>query len=796
MKTRRSSLLATMTLSWGLAVASLGTPAAARAADGAGSIGRGALALSMRSQTRRFALVVGSNATLDDNQAPLRFADDDAAAMSELLAEVGFDVELVTSLDQESQALHPDLVRVARVPTEKGLERAWDSLRARMEVASKQGPVELLIYYSGHGDVGPDGQGYLTLQGGKLTRNRLFSSILSDSPADHNHVLIDACRSEQFVLTRGKTWKNDRAGVDGSGDVGRYLGKNHLGGHPNTGVIVAHSADQQTHEWERYRGGIFTHELLSGLRGGADLNGDGSVEYSELGAFVAAANSGVKDPRARLAVTVRPPKQDERRPVVMHEDVSQQRVLYFPEGEDQRLYTLEDERGVRLADLRRAGDQPGYLRMPPGDIFISRRSADGAGDSEEATIPAHEQGLTMAPDLSFRRSQRAARGALDQAFRSGLFATPYGPGYYSGYTDQRGLLGIEDPKWRVEVWEVDADGTETKVSQSEVEAPTAEEAAETEVIIEERDDEWWNRGTTWGGLFLGTVLTPFNPGGDIDLTGGKVTSDDFRGCLAPDGPSGCSAVRGLDLRWQVFKVNRGDRYPSVLGYFRSGYTAGRANFNPRDGGTPSQRDATSLAYLAVPLFLGGNIYVFDNFPLRPYAGLGFGFDVIRMRYERSGIGDRTVTKPRIGFELHAGLEARITNHVAINAEVQQLWSARKRLDALPDFSNQGFTVIVGVAAGFELRKSRPPRKSSTVVRSRTVVRPKRVTKNPMSEAEPEAEDVPTDSEDDAAPLDAAPSDATPIVPDAPSPIEAPEPPSPPATPAAPAPAPAPAAPQQ
>src|SRR5690606_26147091 len=42
-----------------------------------------------RVRPRVFALVIGSNATLDADLSPLRFADDDAARMTELLREVG-----------------------------------------------------------------------------------------------------------------------------------------------------------------------------------------------------------------------------------------------------------------------------------------------------------------------------------------------------------------------------------------------------------------------------------------------------------------------------------------------------------------------------------------------------------------------------------------------------------------------------------------------------------------------------------------------------------------------------------
>jgi hypothetical protein len=167
---------------------------------------------------------------------------------------------------------------------------------------------------------------------------------------------------------------------------------------------------------------------------------------------------------------------------------------------------------------------------------------------------------------------------------------------------------------------------------------------------------------------------------------------------------GCSALRGFDLRWQYFNVGRNSKYPRALFYFRTGYQSGFARFN---GGMPETLQSgfpSSLAYFTVPLFLGGNIYLFDAFPVRPYAGLGFGLDVIRLDYDRPGepLSD-VVARP--GFELHAGIEARITNWVSLTGEVQQLWSARKKYRSAPDFSNEGFTIITGVAIGFPL--SRP-----------------------------------------------------------------------------------------
>ena len=702
--------------------------AAAGLADTAKAAER--LSLHARTQTHRFALVIGSNATLDDKAAPLKFADDDAARMAELLTEVGVDVELVATLDRDSQEQHPDLVSRSRAPTKKGVRKAWDALRGRMAKAP-EGAIELIVFYSGHGDVGPDGQGFLTLQGDKLTRQDLFGDILESSPADHNHVLIDACRSESFVLSRGKAWKNDRAGASADEEVRRYLDKTQLGAFPNTGVIVAHSADQQTHEWERYRGGIFTHELLSGLRGGADQNGDGNIEYSELGAFVAAANSAVKDPRARLQVVVRPPKSDERHPVLAHESVADQRVLYWSSG-DGKQYTLENERGVRVADVRYAKDQPGWLRLPDGDVFVARREAEDESDVEEAHIAAHVKGRVTASKLKFRARERAGKGALDEAFRAGLFLTPMSTGYYTGYTDQQGLLAVREPGWHVEVWEETEDGRKEKVAETDVEEGS-------DVVVEVEDDEkrgraWWDSGTTWGAISLGTIVTPFNADGKIRDDPRRVTSNQFRGCIAPlqSTDEGCSAFRGFDVRWQFFRTRTGQKYPRVLGYFRTGYTAGHASFSDTDG-MIAMGKATSLAYMTVPLFLGGNIYAFDNFPVRPYAGLGFGFDILRVDYDRAQMERLTDVSMRIGFELHAGIEARITNYVSLTAEVMQLWSARRKIVGLPDFTNEGFTVITGIAIGIPLHKPTPPRKTKTIIKARKIESPKPKTVAPKPE---------------------------------------------------------------
>src|SRR2546430_2288935 len=81
-------------------------------------------------------LAIGNNGGQDreqkDNgttaaQAPLHFADDDAAAFYELLGSGVDEAHLLTVMDQETAALYPALTGVARPPTLAELRNAVDS---------------------------------------------------------------------------------------------------------------------------------------------------------------------------------------------------------------------------------------------------------------------------------------------------------------------------------------------------------------------------------------------------------------------------------------------------------------------------------------------------------------------------------------------------------------------------------------------------------------------------------------------------------------------------------------------
>jgi len=158
------------------------------------------------------------------------------------------------------------------------------------------------------------------------------------------------------------------------------------------------------------------------------VNQDGRIEYSEVHAFLSAANLQVSDARARLSIVARPPNADRRVSIL---DSS----LFLRSGA-MRLTAIrtrsgplriEDDVGRRLATLHSEPDYLTSLWLPTSrTIFLRTGQLEshfraGAG----STLPFSA--------LHFAATPTRSRGSLDDALRRGLFSMQFGRGYYSGF---------------------------------------------------------------------------------------------------------------------------------------------------------------------------------------------------------------------------------------------------------------------------------------------------------------------------------------------------------------------------
>ncbi|HXU06631.1 MAG TPA: caspase family protein [Polyangia bacterium] len=385
-------------------------------------------------ETRTYVIAIGNNAPPEGrggagDGALLHYADDDAAAVAAFGLERGAHTELLAVLDGESQRRFPALAAVALPPTLAQLRRVVANYRQRFEADARQGhdPV-LMLFYSGHGVIAPDSPPALTMLDGPLTRAVLYDEILAVLPARYIHLVIDACHAEAVI--RPRDVQADVAPARDA-DLESYAAKNTLRRFPNVGAVVATASAAEAHEWDQYQRGIFSYQILSGLRGAADINRDGLIEYSELYAFIGSANAQVLDPRARLAVIVRPPAVNPRAPLADVTALARRGATLSGVGPGVGRFHVEDERGNRVAEMLAEAGYHFRLFVPAGVPLCFRTEE---GEEWFRLEPGQQREVD-----SFRPRERTAqaRGAMETSLRNGLFATPFGPTYYRGFVDAR-----------------------------------------------------------------------------------------------------------------------------------------------------------------------------------------------------------------------------------------------------------------------------------------------------------------------------------------------------------------------
>jgi hypothetical protein len=249
--------------------------------------------------------------------------------------------------------------------------------------------------------------------------------------------MIDACHAEAMIRPRDVSAETVEVSAS---EIASATLRSRLARLPNVGAVMASASNTQAHEWDDYQTGVFTHELLSGLRGGADVNGDGRVEYSEIAAFLAAANREVIDPRARLTTLVVAPKLYPRIAIV---DLRGALNVARLQGRAHHLghFQIDDTRGNRLLDMRAEAGFVVDLVIPAGEpVLVSNAVA-------EATVLASAGHTTNIEDLVLKKERLRSRSAVAESLRRGLFAAEFGPSYYEGFVDNTNqqMVPVEIP---------------------------------------------------------------------------------------------------------------------------------------------------------------------------------------------------------------------------------------------------------------------------------------------------------------------------------------------------------------
>lgn len=382
--------------------------------------------------TALFSVAIGYNGVPENDRATgaggLSFADDDALAVHSLARTVARRSVALTIPDRATQARFPSSGE-ARPPSVAELRRVLAEVGADIVSAIRAGDqVSVWLFYSGHGWLDGEGRTNLTLADGALSQSLLYDEVLPALPGHTVHLMIDACHAEALIRPRDITAETVEVSAS---EVASASLRRRLAQFPNLGAIMASASNTQAHEWDDYQTGVFTHELLSGLRGGADVNADGKVEYSEIAAFLASANRQVTDPRARLTTLVVAPKLYPRAAIL---DTRSARAMAHLLGPAHHLgrFQIDDQRGNRLLDLRAESGFVVDLAVPAGEPIVVSNEAG------EAAIVASVDRPTNLEELTVHKGRLRSRNALAEAMRRGLFAAEFGPSYYQGFVDNSG----------------------------------------------------------------------------------------------------------------------------------------------------------------------------------------------------------------------------------------------------------------------------------------------------------------------------------------------------------------------
>jgi len=282
---------------------------------------------------RRFALVAGANFGGPD-RVPLRYAVSDAEHFTQVL-------EMMGGVAGEDRLL-------LREPDLAAFQKALAALKEKVVGAGgAAGRTEVLVYYSGHAD-----ENGLLLGANQLSY-RYLRDMMDAIRADVHITVLDACASG--AITRLKGGQRQKAFmVDASSDMKGYA------------FLTSSSEDEAAQESDRIGASFFTHYLVSGMRGAADVSGDGKVTLGEAYQFAfqetlshtTRTQGGAQHPAYDIKMTG-------TGDVVMTDVRQTSASLILGEHLNGRLF-VRNAREQVVAELYKAGGRAVELGLEPG----------------------------------------------------------------------------------------------------------------------------------------------------------------------------------------------------------------------------------------------------------------------------------------------------------------------------------------------------------------------------------------------------------------------------------------------
>lgn len=294
---------------------------------------------ALAAEPARVLVAIGHNLG-EPTETPLAWAEADAQRVASLFVELG-DVAPERAL----------------VVLGQGADRVREALaeaRGRVEELVAEGrEVVLVVYVSSHARAGQ-----LHLGGTKLPLETV-RAFLEASPARLKLGVIDACDSGLLARKKGgRPGPDFEVGLTSAGVRGLAL-------------LTSSCPAEASQEHSVLKGGLFTHHLLTGLRGDADQDQDGTVTLAEVYGYafrrtVEGAARGGQHPSFDLDLS------GAGEFTLSSLRRGRSTILFPAEAEGHYLVSSQPRPDV-VAEVEKLRGQPLRLAVPPGRYLVQKR---------------------------------------------------------------------------------------------------------------------------------------------------------------------------------------------------------------------------------------------------------------------------------------------------------------------------------------------------------------------------------------------------------------------------------------
>jgi len=330
---------------------------------------------------KRFILAVGANSGGKD-RVQLRYAVSDAEAILQVFQDLGGVADEDTLFLEE-----PD---VRTFYTELGKFQATVK-KAQAEYSR----VEFIFYYSGHSD-----EEHLLLGKEKIAYRDLRETI-EDMDVDVRIAILDSCASGAFTRIKGGK-KRQPFLLDSAYDMRGYA------------VLTSSSSSEASQESDLIKASFFTHYLISGMRGAADMSQDGRVTLSEAYQFA------FNETLAQTTKTVSGPQHPHNHiemsgtgDVVMTDIRKSSVVLVLGEEIFGRIF-IHDKNDRLVVELTKAAGRTIELGLEEGEYRVINIPDGAVFESKIELLTGEEFKLTPAEFTETDREYTTPRGDREQ----------------------------------------------------------------------------------------------------------------------------------------------------------------------------------------------------------------------------------------------------------------------------------------------------------------------------------------------------------------------------------------------